>query len=522
MPDPYTPLPPLPEARRIVRKKTPLSLVWIVPIVAALVGVWVAVTKIMSEGPTITIVLRTAEGLEAGKTKIRYNGVDVGTLTTIRLSDDHTRVVATAQMAPEARGFLLEDTRFWVVRARISGATVSGLGTLLSGAYVGMEIGQSLKSRRDFAALEQPPVVTVDVPGRYFKLKSPDLGSLDLGTPLYFRRLHVGEVVSYALAADGQSLDVAVFVNVPYDQYVTSNTRFWHASGVDVALSAAGLTVQTQSALSILIGGVAFETPATSPVASPAEANASFTLFANRAQAFEPPARDPQLYRLVFKQSVRGLAVGAPVEFQGVPIGEVAEIDAQMDAQTFEFSVPVTIRLDVERLGAKIVDLPPGMDRASERTKLVEGLVARGVRAQLQTGNLLTGALFVAFDTFPDAPAATIDWSQHPVQLPTIGGELEVIEASLTGILKKIEGLPLEGVVADLRKTLAGADQALASARGALDNASKMIAPSSGLSGEISGTLQEVSRAARSVRVLADYLERNPEALIRGKTGGAK
>jgi paraquat-inducible protein B len=210
------------------------------------------------------------------------------------------------------------------------------------------------------------------------------------------------------------------------------------------------------------------------------------------------------------------------VEFHGVPIGEVTEINAQMDAQTFEFSVPVTISLDVQRFGTKLVDLPPGVDPASERTKLIEGLVARGVRAQLQTGNLLTGALFVSFETIPDAPPAKVDWSQQPVELPTMGGELQVIEASLTGILKKIEGLPLEGVVADLRKTLAGADQTLASARGTLDNASKMIAPSSGLSGEISSTLQEVSRAARSVRVLADYLERNPEALIRGKTGGAK
>jgi paraquat-inducible protein B len=522
MPDDDRPLPRVPESRAVARKRTRLSLVWLVPIVAAIAGAWVAVTRILAEGPEITIVFRSAEGLEAGKTKIEYNGVQVGTVTAIRLSDDHRSVVLSAQMQPRTEGFLVEDTKFWVVRPRVSGATVSGLGTLVSGAYVGMEIGKSEKRQRTFEGLEIPPVVTGDVPGRFFVLKTPDLGSLDNGTPLFFRRLKVGEVASYQLDESGGSLSVQVFVRAPYDQYVTANTRFWHASGVDVSLSASGLSVQTQSFLSILIGGIAFETPATGPVLSPAEADAVFTLFKDRAEAFKPAARDPHTYVVVFNQGVRGLAAGAPVEFRGIPVGEVVDVTAQVDPKTFQFSVPVTLRVDAERLGVKVIDSAPAADRETLRRKLVDTLVARGVRAQLRTGNLLTGALYVALDFFPDAAPATVDWSQHPVQLPTIPGQLEAVEASVVSIIKKLDEIPYEAIGLDLRKAIVELDRTLVSARGTLDNANTLIEPSSVLGQQLDSTLQEVSGAARALRLLADYLERHPEALIRGKTGDAK
>jgi len=523
MPDPNAPPPPVPASRTVVKKKTRLSLVWVIPIVAALVGAWVAVVKISSEGPTITIVFRSAEGLEAGKTKIHYNGVDVGTLKTIRLSDDHQRAIATAEMAPKTESFLVEDTHFWIVTPRISGATVSGLGTLISGAYIGMEIGRSHEKRRDFAALDTPPIVTSEVPGRFFMLKTQDLGSLDTGTPIFFRRLQVGEVVSYELDKDGQALSVKAFVNAPYDQYVNPDTRFWHASGVDVSLTANGLNVQTQSVLSLLIGGVAFETPATGAALRPADANTLFTLFRDRTRAFEPPPRHPQTFVLVFKQSVRGLAPGAPVEFRGIQIGEVVEITAQVDEKTAEFSVPVTVRVDAQKLGVKLLNAPSSPDAfEAARRKMMDTMISRGFRAQLRTGNLLTGALFVAFDAFPDAPPATVDWSQTPAQLPTIPGELEEIEASIVKIVKKFEKLPIEAIGAEAQKALVDLRGTLASATRTLDTADKTIAPNSALSNELIGALGEVSGAARAVRVLADYLERHPESLLRGKSGEAK
>jgi paraquat-inducible protein B len=526
MPDERTQSSAVPESRALSRSGTRISLVWVIPIVAAVVGAWVAITRIESEGPKITIVFGSAEGLEAGKTKIEYKGVEVGTVTSIRLSSDHRRVLTTVQMAPRTEDFLVEDTQFWVVRPRISGANVTGLGTLISGAYIGIEIGASRHEKRDFMALETPPVVTGEVPGRFFVLKTTDLGSLDIGTPVFFRRLQVGEIAAYALDKNGQFFTLKVFVKAPYDQYVALNTRFWQASGVDMQLSANGLSVQTQSILSILIGGVAFETPASGPVLPAAAENSVFVLFGNRAQAFEPPVRNPQTFELIFNESVRGLTPGAPVELRGIKIGEVVDIRAQVDVKTLKFSVPVIIDLDAQRLGVKVVDLKQGADFAAVRRRLIDSMVAHGVRAQLQTGNLLTGSAFIAFDFFPGVPPAAVDWSQNPPQLPTTPGQLEAAEKSLGNIVKKLDKLPLQQIGDDLQKSLADLDLTLVSARSTLDKASTTLAtangvvePSSAQMQEVAQTLQELRRAARSVRVLTEYLEQHPEALIRGKRG---
>ena len=319
MPDKDQSLPKVPESRVVTKKRTRLSFVWIIPIVAAAAGVWIAVTKIMNEGPKITIIFQSAEGLEANKTKIQYNGLDVGTLTAIRLADDRHHVIATAKMAPKTEGFLVKDTKFWVVRPQISGMNITGLGTLISGDYIGVELGQSKESERNFTALDTAPLVAGGTLGRFFMLKTPELGSLSEGAPIYFRHLPAGQIVSYELDKSGEGLNVRVFVQAPYDQYVTPNTRFWHASGIDMSLSSAGLRLQTESLMSILAGGIAFETPATGPLLPPAEVDTVFTLFNDRAEALRPPPRDPYTFRLVFKQSsVRGLAPGASVEVGGV------------------------------------------------------------------------------------------------------------------------------------------------------------------------------------------------------------
>jgi paraquat-inducible protein B len=274
--------------------------------------------------------------------------------------------------------------------------------------------------------------------------------------------------------------------------------------------------------VSILIGGIAFETPATGPVLPPAEEGASFTLFKDRAEAFKPAARNPQTYVVVFEQPVRGLAVGAPVDFRGIPIGQVVDVAGHLDVETFDFTVRVTLEVDAEAVGIETIGLKPGFDRDALRRKVVDSLVSRGVRAQLRTGSLLSGSLYVALDFFPNAPPATVDWSQHPAQLPTIPGKIEVLEADLSRILEKVAQIPFEKIGDDLRKVLVELDRTLASARGTFDSATTLIEPNSVLGQQLDSTLQEVSGAARAVRLLADYLERHPEALLRGKTGKPK
>jgi paraquat-inducible protein B len=522
MADERTTLPNVPQSRGFSRKRTRLSVVWIIPIVAAAIGVWVAVTRILSQGPEITITFASAEGLEAGKTKISYKGVDVGTITKIRLSEDHMRVIANAQMAPKTEDFLTDDTRFWVVRPRISGATISGLGTLISGSYIGMEIGNSKQSKREFIALETPPVVSEGVPGRFFVLKTSSLGSLDIGTPLFFRHLQVGQIASYRLDKSGRNFTIRVFVKAPYDQYVNPNTRFWQASGIDLQLSASGLTVRTESLLSILIGGVAFETPVDSEVLSPADAETVFTLYSSRAEAYEPPPQHPQTYQVIFKESVRGLLPGAPVELRGIKIGQVTDVRAQIDFKTAQFSVPVTIELDPMRLGVQVIGQAPPAELEAARRRVIDSLVARGVRAQLRTGNLLTGAALVAFDFFPSAKPVSVDWSQKPVQLPTIPGDLQTTERKIEAIVDKVDQMPFTEIGNELKNALGQLNLTLVSARGTLTTADSMISPDSAQGQELSNTLIEINRMARSLRVLADYLEQHPEALIRGKPGEPK
>jgi paraquat-inducible protein B len=526
----------VPESRIAPKKRLRFSFVWIIPIVAAAAGLWIAVTRIMNQGPTITIVFKSAEGLEANKTKIRYNGLDVGTLTTLQLSDDHQRVIAVAEMAPKTEGFLVKDTRVWIVQPRVSGLNITGLGTLISGNYIGIQPGTSQVSERRFTALDKPPPVSAETPGTQFLLKTPELGSIGEGTPLYFRRVQAGQVVSYNLDESGKFLVVKVFVQAPYDKFVVPETRFWQASGVDMSLSASGLKVQTESVMSILAGGIAFETPTAGTVLPPAEANHYFTLYKGRSEAFEPPPVDPHTYLLIFKDSVRGLEPGAPVELHGVKVGEVTKVGAQFDTRTHRFSVPVTVSVDPLKYGVRFVGLSPAQDTKEAHRQAMDAMVSRGLRMQLRTGNLLSGALYVAADFFPDAPRAAVDWSQAPVRLPTVPGQLEEVTETLTRIAKKLDQIDVKEIGDDLRKTINELDKTLVSVQGTLANTDKLVGsadrlmnhadnliePTSTFVGGLDGTLQEVGGAARSLRVLADYLERHPEAILRGKPGEAK
>ena len=378
-----TPIPDLrdlPEAVANTKKRGSLQLVWIVPIVAALIGAWLAVQAFIERGPTVTIKFKTAEGLEAGKTKIKYKEVDIGLVTEVALGENRKTVVATAEFRKQAESFLVEDTRFWVVRPRIAGGQVSGLGTLLSGSYIGIDPGKATNSRRRFTGLETAPIVTGDRPGRQFVLRADELGSLEIGSPVYFRRLQVGEVIGFKLAKDGTGVSFRIFVRAPYDRFVTAGSRFWNASGVDVALDAAGFRVQTQSLISILLGGIAFQSPPNVEPGPPSEPNTEFTLFANQGEAFEHPDTVAETYLLLFDESVRGLSVGAAVDFRGLVIGEVTAIGLDIDPAKMEIRSPVEIRIYPDRLRARLLQSgKPGTRARRECTTLCRSGPARPV-----------------------------------------------------------------------------------------------------------------------------------------------
>ena len=544
----------LPQATVVRKRGTRISIVWIIPILAAVVAAGIAIQRIMSEGPTIHIVFKAAEGLEAGKTFIKYKDVNIGQVTAVKLSADHTKVEVTAKIDKSAAGLMVEDAKFWVVEPRVTLSGVSGLGTLLSGNYIGFELGKSDKAQRQYTGLDVPPIITGGQAGRQFVLKANSLGSLGIGSPIYYHRLLAGQVVAYGLAADGKEIEIKIFVNAPYDKYVNPGTRFWNASGIDASIGAGGVEVRTQSLIAVLAGGLAFDTPSFAANTEPAAANTVFTLYADQTTAMKQPESISTRYVLHFSESLRGLSVGAPVTLLGLPAGEVTDVGLAIDPATMNTRARVEVvsypeRL-VARLGSNKADIGKMLQgNALQRQAIMRRLVEqRGLRAQLRSGNLLTGQLFVAFDFFPNAPKAKIDWSRDPVELPVMPGAITDLEQKVTGILAKLDNLPYEAIGADLTKALASLDQTLKSADkavnridaevtpglrttieelrrtlsgadGVLKNAdATLVGPNAPAQQDLRDALQEIARAARSLRILTDYLEQHPEALLRGKS----
>jgi paraquat-inducible protein B len=536
-----------PEVTR--KKKSRISWIWLVPIVAAIAGLSLVARTWLEKGPTITITFNTAEGLEVGKTQVRYKDVNIGTVTSINLSDDRSKVIVKADMSKDAASLAREGSRFWVVRPRLGLSGVSGLGTLLSGAYIGVDApspkvvdGKAVEpeSRSDFVGLETPPEVTHDRPGKRFTLRADTLGSLDVGSPVYYRRISVGQVIGYQLDASGRNVNMQVFIDAPYDKFVTTSTHFWNASGVDFTVNADGLKLRTQSLLSVAVGGIAFEDmsgTAGSAAAQPAKADGVFALYAGEAAAKATDDGVPFPIRMRFNQSIRGLSVGAPIDFNGIILGQVDSIDMDFDQQTKQFFAVVRSNLYPQRLGAvfeKVRAYAEKMDGSTPQHpggRLLQSMVEHGLRAQLRTSNLLTGQLYVALDVFPKAPRVEFKM-ENPAEIPTIAGNLDQLQQQITNIVTKIDGIPFDKIGSDLRESLASASrlmnrldkQVAPEAQAMLRQANKsladlgnLLAPDANLPVNAQRAMDELSRAARSLRALSDYLQANPEALLRGR-----
>jgi paraquat-inducible protein B len=530
---------PAPLRPQVKARKARISLVWLVPIVAGVIGLSMVIHDFLNVGPKVVVSFQTAEGLEAKKTQVKYKNVVIGTVTDITLSDDRTHVLATIELNQSAAPFTRADSQYWVVRPRIGAHGISGVDTLLSGAFIGADAGSSDKTEKNFTGLENPPPVTFGEKGKRFILHTDDLGSLDIGSPIYFRRIQVGQVVAYELAKDGKGVDVEIFINSPNDKYVLDDSRFWNASGVDVSVGAAGLKVSTQSLTSIISGGIAFREPKYSPDAKPAQGNAEFKLFEDQATALAPPDGEPKYIRMRFNQSLRGLVVNAPVDFLGVNIGRVVSVDLDYDAATRTFPGVVGAVIYPQRLGAandKLKEQAGGGDEEEQTSRILGGFVERGLRAQVRTGNLLTGQLYVAMDFDPKAPKITYNAKARPLEIPTVGGSFDKLQEQLQAFVDKLGKIPIDelatnlnGSLVELQKTMKQVNtDILPQMRGTLQQAQKTIGTANSAFSEdsparqqLGQAMEEVQRTARSVRVLTDFLSRHPESLIRGRSGDA-
>jgi len=545
----------LPEATVVRRKRMRFSVIWIIPILAAAVAIGLVIQRAVSEGPVITIEFKSASGIEAGKTFIKDKDVRIGVVSAVTLSEDYSKVLVKAKIAKHATGLMVEDAKFWIVEPRISLNGVSGLNTLLSGNYIGFQAGKSPEEQRTFVGLDEPPTIR-DQPGRRFILKARTLGSLGIGDPIYYRGLLVGQVALYNLVENGKSVEITVFIDSPYDKYVTPETRFWNASGIDVSVGADGIDVRTESLAALLAGGVAFDTPDYLPPGSPADENSSFTIYRNRAIAMRQPDPVERKFVLYFNESVRGLSVGAPVTLYGLRVGEVAQVGLHFDSVTKTFRPRVLVTFFPDQLVARMTARQQveggkallAFEQEARIKLLRQNVEERGLRGQLKTGSYLTGELYVAFEYFPNAPKVKLDWTRDPLELPVVPGGFANIEAKLSSILTKIDNMPLNAIGTEVKDALAVLNQTLKDAGLMLKNVDAKLVPEgtrtledmrraigsadrvlkntdatlfgkdSPAPQDLRDTLQEVTRAARAVRILVDYLERHPEMLIRGKT----
>jgi paraquat-inducible protein B len=513
-----------------VRRRRRLSPIWILPVVAVIVAAWLAYVTFAEKGPIITISLKTASGIEAGKTQIKYHDIELGVVQRVEAAPDLSHVVISAQMNKTAEDHLKEGTHFWVVRPRLSLTSLSGLETLVSGNYIEMDPGPGPAAERRFTGLEQPPVVRSDEPGTSYVVTTEKLGSISSGSPVFSRGIVVGEVIDYKFDGAQPRIPVRLFVKKPYDALVHDGTQFWNASGISVDAGAGGLKVQIESLEAVLAGGIAFETPEAAVLGEPAKADTTFPLYDNRAAAIDASYTQRVRAIVEFEGSVRGLEIGAPVEAQGIPIGRVVDFHLVVDAASSKVRVPVVIEADIARIG--IINQPPDQ---TGKGVLARQLVALGMRAQLRTSSLITGSLIVALDFFPDAPPAEIvETSTYP-KIPTVPTQMESLTRSVSQTLDKLSALPLGEVMDGVRQTLDTAQQVMRdantrsgpllvslnktseAAETVLKGFSTTYGRDSSIPGDVGALLRQLQDTAKSVKTLASYLEEHPNSVLLGK-----
>jgi paraquat-inducible protein B len=541
------------------------SVVWIIPLIALLVGGWLVFKSFSERGPEITLVFGSAEGIEAGKTQIKHKDVTIGIINKVTLSEDFSSVSLQASLVKGVGKYLTPSAQFWVVRPRLSLQGVSGLGTLVSGAYIELEPGKKGKIKTEFKGLETPPLIRSDYQGIRILLTTPTLGSLAVGSPVYYRGIPVGEILGYDLSKEKRSVNVHAFIKTPYHWLVRDNTLFWSVSGVDVSFGTDGVRVKTSTLASLLLGGVAFETPETLEDSQQAVDESVFPLYPDKETITENTYSQKIPFLLYFSGSVRGLKVGAPVEFRGIKIGTVTDVKMEFEREKTNFRVAVLVQIEPERV-SEINDKGEASGMGSPY-ELLETLVDRGLRAQLETGSYLTGQLFVNLTLKPGTPVTLVGANKRFPELPTVPTNLEEISSFAAGFLSKLQKLPLDEIGNELVATLQGVNQTVRApeilstvrsldralvalkkttlsmdgviqpmgqeiedtaeaAKTALNKSEELmslmidvVGPDAPLNYRVMELSQELTATSRSIRSFIDTINRKPESLVFGKGG---
>ncbi|HTX24455.1 MAG TPA: MlaD family protein [Steroidobacteraceae bacterium] len=529
---------PAPE-RAVLRPRSWLSWVWLVPVFAASVVLWLAWRALAARGPEITIAFNDAGALQPGQTSIRYKGVDVGQVERVELTPNVSRVLVHARMSRAIEPYLAAGARFWIVQPRVGAQGISGLATLVSGAYIEMYPGRGA-AERHFTGLEEPPVLQPNSRGTSLTLLSPNAGQLIPGAPITYRGIDVGEIQGYELARSRTQVEIYAFVRAPYDRLVHPQTRFWNAAGIDLTAGAQGLSLRVSSWEQLLAGGVAFDTPDWALDSTPSGAGSTFQLYDSRGEALLAPRGTPLVYRLEFAGNARGVQKGTPVELEGFAVGEVTAARLTYDPTRKSLATVAQIAIDAATIDVQGVPDGPDAQHTAAVSAGLANLIERGLRAQLVSSSLLTGQKMIALEVLPGAAPSRVQHVAGLTELPTapaanVDAILQSVQDTVERIDRATAGPKLNHALDQLDSTLTGLNQltaqlrpetqALVASLRATSEAAQRTAQAAGAVLGASGTqgadlphlMQQLSDAARSIRALADYLDRHPEALLRGR-----
>ena len=516
-----------------------LSWMWIIPVIAAAVVLGLAWHNLAERGPEITIAFDDAGTLEPGQSPIKYKGVSVGMVQSIGLTADATKVVVRARMRRFIAPNLAPGARFWIVQPRVGAQGITGLTTLVSGAYIEMYPGHGAPLRH-FEGLGEPPVMQPDSAGTFFTLLAPDASALIPGAPITYRGIDVGEVEGFALDRSHREVRIYAFVRFPYNHLVHAGTRFWNVAGIDLVAGTQGLQLRVNSWQQLLAGGVAFDTPQGASLGPPTAHHLTFTLYDSREQAMRYPLERALEYTMRFAQNARGLAPGTPVELEGTEVGEVTSRVLTYDPHTGALYTRATIAIDPDAIDVLGVGPSGVAKRAAAVRAALARLVAQGLRARLLSSSLVTGSMLVALDRVRGAPPARIRVVDGTPEIPVAPGtDIDTILRSAEETLRHIDrataGPQLRHAVTQLDATLTALDRLTtsltpetrslikslratsAAARQTANAASAALGANGTQNTDLPRLMRQLNDAARSIRELADYLDRHPEALLRGR-----
>jgi paraquat-inducible protein B len=525
-----------------IKPQKQVSAIWIVPILALVMGAWMLFQYINSTGPQITLQLPTADGIEAGKTEIRALNVKVGVITEVTLSENYDHIIAKAQMNKDAERMLRDDTMFWVVKPRIGREGVSGLETLLSGAYIQLQPGNSDEEKEKFTVLDVPPVAAPDAEGLRLVLTHREAGKLGVGDPVIYKGFTVGRVENTSFDVDTRQALYQLFIFKPYDSLVRTRTKFWLNSGVDLQLNTEGFELKFGSLESLLTGGVTFDSVPGLDSGEPLTKDmTSFRLYDDVKQLREGMYDEYIEFVMLFDESVRGLKAKAPVEYRGLRIGTVMKVPLRLPTQEESFTVkriPVLVRIELGRLFEHF-----HTDSMSDYTEKLKLEFAKGLRGELKTGSLITGALYIDTDFYPDAEKYVPSEFLGLEVFPTMRGGFAQVQKQVNDFLNKLNNLPMEDTLTSLNETLKTSERTLASAERVANNIDKLLSqsdtqqipadirqslqqlqktldgygPNSTMYSEMESTLKELEKVMTEFKPVLKQLNEKPNSLVFGE-----